>query len=71
MTDLDAYVDSFGDETGYLDWASFGPLAPSVLADASANAELLASGRRSSIDLVVDNKTGACAVVAELLGAPV
>jgi selenocysteine lyase/cysteine desulfurase len=71
VTDLDAYVDSFGDETGYLDWASFGPLAPSVLADASANAELLASGRRSSIDLVVENKTGARAVVAELLAAPV
>ncbi|MFG6445192.1 aminotransferase class V-fold PLP-dependent enzyme [Microbacterium sp. P06] len=70
MTDLETYADSFGDETGYLDWASFGPLAPSVLAEATADAELLSSGRRSSIDLVVDNVAEARGAVADLLGAP-
>jgi selenocysteine lyase/cysteine desulfurase len=70
VTDLDTYVHSFGDETGYLDWASFGPLAPSVVAETNADAELLASGRRSSIDLVVDHVAEAAAAVAELLGAP-
>lgn len=70
VTDLAAYLDSFGDETGYLDWAAFGPLAPSVLAETNADAELLASGRRSSVDLVDDRENDARTVVAELLGAP-
>ena len=30
MSALDDYVASFAGETGYLNWAAFGPLAPAV-----------------------------------------
>lgn len=69
MTDLDAYLESFDGEPGYLDWAAFGPLSPGVRAEAQADTELLGSGRRSSIQLVDDHAREARELVAELIGA--
>lgn len=71
MTDFDAYLSSFPEETGYLDWAAFGPLSPLVRTEVFADAELLCSGRRSSIDLVVGRVDDARESLAEMLGAPV
>ncbi|MFG6401896.1 aminotransferase class V-fold PLP-dependent enzyme [Microbacterium sp. P04] len=69
MTDFPAYLDSFADETGYLNWASFGPLSPAVRAEGQADAELLGTGRPSSIDLVVDHISDARSAIADALGS--
>ncbi len=69
VTDLEPYAASFDGEPGYLDWAAFGPLSPAVRGELHADAELLGSGRPSSIGLVAERRTEACAAVAELLGA--
>ena len=68
MIDLETYQQSFDGEPGYLDWASFGPLSPVVRAESSADAELLGSGRRSSIDLVAEHARDTQDLVAELWG---
>lgn len=68
MTDLEAFVESFDGEPGYLDWASFGPLAPSVRIEAQADTELLGSGRRTSIELVGEHLAEARDLVAQLIG---
>ncbi|MCR2801353.1 aminotransferase class V-fold PLP-dependent enzyme [Microbacterium sp. zg-Y818] len=67
MTGLQSYLDTFDAEPGYLDWAKFGPLSPSVRAEAHADAELLGSGRTSGIDLVAGRADEARALLAELL----
>lgn len=69
MNQLEPYLDSFDTAPGYLDWASFGPLSPSVRAEMNADAELLGSGRRSSIDLVGERVGEARERVARMLGA--
>jgi selenocysteine lyase/cysteine desulfurase len=69
VIDLETFRESFDGEPGYLDWAAFGPLSPSVRAEAQADTELLGSGRRTSIDLVADHALEARGLVAELLGA--
>lgn len=69
MSDLEEYVSSFETEPGYLDWAAFGPLSPRVRAEMHADAELLGTGRRSSIDLVRGHVTRARELLAELLDA--
>lgn len=63
MSSFDEYIASFDVDPGYLDWAKFGPLSPLVRADVTADAELLGSGRPSSISLVTEH----VAEVAELL----
>ncbi len=68
MTDLESFQASFDGEPGYLDWAAFGPLSPSVRSEAQADAELLGSGRRSSIELVGEHVPEARERAAELLG---
>lgn len=68
MIVLESYLESFTEEPGYLDWAAFGPLAPSVQAEAGADAELLSSGRRSGIDLVTARGNEARELIAELMG---
>jgi selenocysteine lyase/cysteine desulfurase len=67
VTDLDSYLASFDGEPGYLDWAAFGPLSPSVRAEAQADTELLGSGRRTSIDLVREHVGEARETLARLL----
>ncbi|QAY60938.1 aminotransferase class V-fold PLP-dependent enzyme [Microbacterium protaetiae] len=70
MSDLEAYIASFDTEPGYLDWAAFGPLSARVRAEMHADAELLATGRRSGIDLVSGHVGVARELLAELLDAP-
>jgi selenocysteine lyase/cysteine desulfurase len=71
VIELESYLESFDEEPGYLDWAAFGPLSPSVQDESRADAELLSSGRRSGIDLVADRANEARTLVAELLDAAV
>ena len=69
--DLDSLLASFDGEPGYLDWAAFGPLSPSVRSEVHADAELLGSGRRSSIELIGEHVREARELLAELLGGEV
>jgi len=69
MTDWESFLGTFDGEPGYLDWAAFGPLSPSVRAEVHADAELLGSGRPSGIDLVADHAREARELLAELLRA--
>lgn len=71
VMDLEAFHQTFDGEPGYLDWAAFGPLSPAVRSEAQADAELLGSGRRSSIELVAAHLVEARELAAELIGAPV
>ncbi|MGX1701846.1 aminotransferase class V-fold PLP-dependent enzyme [Microbacterium sp. NPDC055357] len=68
MMDLEAFQQSFDGEPGYLDWAAFGPLSPSVRSEAQADIEMLGSARRSSIELVADHVREAKELIAELMG---
>lgn len=65
---MQSYLETFDAEPGYLDWAKFGPLSPSVRAEAHADAELLGSGRTSGIDLVAGRAAEARELLAEMLG---
>lgn len=68
MSSFDDYIASFDVDPGYLDWAHFGPLSPAVRADVTADAELLGSGRPSSISLVAEHLPEAADLVAARLG---
>lgn len=68
--DIAAYIDSFDSEPGYLDWAAFGPLSPTVRSEVHADAELLGTGRRSSVDLVNDHVDQSRDHAAAVLGVP-
>ncbi|WP_344047101.1 aminotransferase class V-fold PLP-dependent enzyme, partial [Microbacterium terricola] len=70
MSQLEEYRASFDDEPGYLDWAAFGPLAPSVRAEVHADSDLLATGRRSGIELVEERLGEARELIGELIDAP-
>jgi selenocysteine lyase/cysteine desulfurase len=63
------YVGTFDNDTGYLNWAAFGPLSPSVREEVFADADLLGSGRPSSLALVGERIGQARELIAELLGA--
>lgn len=69
MSTFDDYLGTFDAEPGYLNWAAFGPVSPSVRAEVFADADLLGSGRPSSLALVGERIGQAQQVVAELLGA--
>lgn len=69
MSALEDYVGTFDNEPGYLNWAAFGPLSPSVREEVFADADLLASGRPSSLALVGERIGQAQELIAELLGA--
>lgn len=69
MIALESYLDTFDEEPGYLNWASFGPLSPSVRAESAADADQLASGRPAGISLVADRAVEARTALADLLGA--
>lgn len=68
--DIQAFIDSFDGEPGYLDWAAFGPLAPDVRDEVRADAELLGTGRRSSVDLVNEHVDAARDAAATVLDVP-
>lgn len=65
---FDDYLATFDNEPGYLNWAAFGPLSPSVREEIFADADLLGSGRPSSLALVAERVGQAQEIVAELLG---
>lgn len=67
--DLDSLLASFDGEPGYLDWAAFGPLSPTVRGEVHADAELLGSGRRAGIDLIGEHVLEARGLLADLLDA--
>lgn len=67
MSAFDDYLASFDGDPGYLDWASFGPISPTVRAEVFADADLLGSGRPSSRTLVAERLDEARALAAELL----
>lgn len=69
VSTLDAYLDSFRGVAGFLDWAAFGPLSPSVREEVFADADLLGTGRPSSMALVAERIGQARELAAELLGA--
>ncbi|MBO9626305.1 MAG: aminotransferase class V-fold PLP-dependent enzyme [Microbacterium sp.] len=69
MSTFDAYLATFDAEPGYLNWAAFGPLSPSVREEVFADADLLGSGRPSSLALVGERVGQARDLAAELLGA--
>ncbi|WP_341945865.1 aminotransferase class V-fold PLP-dependent enzyme [Microbacterium sp. LWH11-1.2] len=69
MSTIEEYVGTFDNESGYLNWAAFGPLSPSVREEIFADADLLGSGRPSSLSLVWERVGQAQELVAELLGA--
>lgn len=68
MSTFDDYVGTFDNEPGYLNWAAFGPVSPSVREEVFADADLLGSGRPSSLSLVWERVEQAQELVAELLG---
>lgn len=69
MSELEPLIESFDVAAGYLDWARFGPLSPSVRAEMHADAELLGTGRPSGVDLVKARGGESRALIAGLLGA--
>lgn len=69
MSAFDAYLASFEGDPGYLNWAAFGPLSPSVREEVFADADLLASGRPSSLALVAERVGQAQDLIAQMLGA--
>ncbi|MDQ0726074.1 aminotransferase class V-fold PLP-dependent enzyme [Microbacterium sp. W4I20] len=68
MSTFEDYVGTFDNEPGYLNWASFGPLSPSVREEIFADADLLGSGRPSSLSLVAERIGQAQELIGELLG---
>lgn len=68
VSTFDDYVGTFDNESGYLNWAAFGPLSPSVREEIFADADLLGSGRPSSLSLVAERIGQAQELVADLLG---
>ncbi|HAM13393.1 MAG TPA: aminotransferase, partial [Microbacterium sp.] len=68
--DITTYIESFDSEPGYLDWAAFGPLSPVVRSEVHADAELLGTGRRSSVDLVNEHVDQSRSHAASVLGVP-
>lgn len=68
VSTIEGYQASFDLEPGYLNWAAFGPLSPTVREETVADIELLGSGRQSSIDHVAASVDRARELVAELVG---
>ncbi len=69
VSTIEQYRSGFDLEPGYLDWASFGAMSPSVRAEAAADLELLGTGRRTGIDLVMSHRAEAVELLAELAQA--
>lgn len=68
MSAIDDYLGSFDLAPGYLDWAAFGPLSPSVRAQSAADLDLFADGRASSIARVGESVAQSQQLIAELIG---
>ena len=68
MTTLDAYLDNFDEEPGYLDFARLGPLSRSVVAEEMAMSNLLARGRYGTISTFEQQDSRLRTAVAALTG---
>lgn len=68
MSAFDDYLATFAGDPGYLDWAAFGPISPTVRAEVFADADLLGSARPSSRALIAERVDQARDLAAELLG---
>lgn len=62
------YLATFDGDAGYLDWAAFGPMSPTVRAEVFADADLLGNARPSSRALVSERVDEARALAAGVLG---
>ena len=71
MSGFEDFLATFDGEPGYLNWAAIGPLSPSVRAEVFADADLLGSGRPSSLALVRERIEQARELTADLLAADV
>lgn len=69
MSTFDDYLGTFEGDPGYLNWAAFGPISPSIRAEVFADADLLGSGRPSALALVGERFAEAREIAAELLGS--
>jgi selenocysteine lyase/cysteine desulfurase len=69
VSTIEQYQATFDLEPGYLDWAAFGPLSPTVREESAADLELLGTGRRSSIEHVAEHAEAATELIARMLGA--
>lgn len=67
MSAYDDYLVSFDGDPGYLDWAAFGPISPTVRAEVFADADLLGNWRASSRVLIAERIDEARGLAAELL----
>ncbi|MFC4140472.1 MULTISPECIES: aminotransferase class V-fold PLP-dependent enzyme [unclassified Microbacterium] len=69
MSAFDEYVASFDGEPGYLNWAAFGPISPSVRAESVWALEQLSRTEPAAHAPVFDRAPRAADAVAGLLGA--
>jgi selenocysteine lyase/cysteine desulfurase len=67
---IEGFVAGFTDEPGYLDFARFGPLGRSVIAEQHAQTEALSRARFGSLDGAFDQDFRARAAVSDLIGFP-
>jgi len=69
MNAIDEHVASFEGETGYLNWAAFGPLSPAVRASLGDASDALASFSAADHGRVHARSAAAVASLAQLLGS--
>ncbi|KQP97523.1 MULTISPECIES: aminotransferase class V-fold PLP-dependent enzyme [unclassified Rathayibacter] len=67
---LAAYLDTFDEETGYLDFARVGPVSATAVAEQSAASELLARARAETLDELFRQDARVRASVAALVRFP-
>lgn len=67
MSAFDDYLATFKGDPGYMDWAAFGPISPTVRAEVFADADLLGSARPSSRALIEERLDEARGIAAELM----
>lgn len=68
MTALDAYLERFDDEPGYLDFARVGPMGRSALEEQTALSSIVAGGRFGSLDELDRQDKRVRAAVASVAG---
>lgn len=67
-TALDGFIEQFGEETGYLDFARVGPVGRAVVEEAQAHSSMLATGRFGSFSNLQEEDLRVRAAVGGLLG---
>ena len=67
---IDDFVSGFADEPGYLDFARFGPLGQTVIAEQNAQTEALSRARFGSLEVAFDQDDRVRRAVGSLIGFP-